>query len=209
MELFLDVALSFPVVIFSFLLCVAILYWCVAALGLVEIDVLDFDVDLEAGGEMAGLMMKFGLTGVPLTLILTLLFFFAWIITYFVELLLLHSMPLGLLRYPLGAVVAVAAVFLAVPITSILTRPLRPLFDNLSKASTSRSMLGRTAIVRSGRVTTTTGEAILDDGGAGLILRIRADESLGLKRNDRVVILEYIEVENAYRVITEEEFNGN
>jgi hypothetical protein len=49
---------------------------------------------------------------------------------------------------------------------------------------------------------------VLEDGGAGLILRVRADEALGFKRGDRVVLLEYLAAEHAYRVITEEEFRG-
>ena len=69
-------------------------------------------------------------------------------------------------------------------------------------------MLGQTAVVRSGRVTLSHGEALLENGGAGLILRVRADEACGFKRGDRVVLLEYLEAEHAYRVITEDEFKG-
>jgi len=35
---------SFPTVFFTFFLLVVVLYWLVAVLGLVEIDVLDFDI---------------------------------------------------------------------------------------------------------------------------------------------------------------------
>jgi len=90
---------------------------------------------------------------------------------------------------------------------SLLVRPLRPLFLKL-EATTSKSVLGQVAIVRSGRVTAAQGEATLEDGGAGLILRVRADEAHGFKRGDRVVLLEYLEAEHAYRVITEDEFKG-
>ena len=38
MENFLLASFAFPTVIFSFLLCVAVLYWCVAALGILEVD---------------------------------------------------------------------------------------------------------------------------------------------------------------------------
>jgi len=76
------------------------------------------------------------------------------------------------------------------------------------EAPNSRSVIGQTAIVRSGRVTLEHGEAILQDGGAGLILRVRADEALAFKRGDRVVLLEYLEAQHAYRVITEAEFRG-
>lgn len=213
MEIFLQTALSFPTALFSFLLCVAILYWCVAALGIFEVDLLDIEADsaldnhgLQPEG-FAGLLLKLGLNGVPVTLVLTLLFFFAWIVSYFVELLLLRYLPLGFLRYPLGLLVVFAALLLAVPVSSALCKPLRPLFRKL-EATSSTSVLGQTAVVRSGRVTLSHGEALLENGGAGLILRVRADEARGFKRGDRVVLLEYLEAEHAYRVITEDEFKG-
>jgi len=213
MEIFLQTALSFPTALFSFLLCVAILYWCVAALGIFEVDLLDIEADSALDNQalqpegFAGLLLKLGLNGVPLTLVLTLLFFFAWVLSYFVELLLLRYLPLGFLRYPLGLVVVFAALLLAVPVSSALCKPLRPLFRKL-EATSSTSVLGQTAVVRSGRVTLSHGEALLENGGAGLILRVRADEARGFKRGDRVVLLEYLEAEHAYRVITEDEFKG-
>ncbi|HLA32675.1 MAG TPA: hypothetical protein VJ047_16775 [Pseudomonas sp.] len=213
MEIFLQTALSFPTALFSFLLCVAILYWCVAALGIFEVDLLDIEADSALDNQalqpegFAGLLLKLGLHGVPLTLVLTLLLFFAWVLSYFVELLLLRYLPLGFLRYPLGLVVVFAALLLAVPVSSALCKPLRPLFRKL-EATSSTSVLGQTAVVRSGRVTLSHGEALLENGGAGLILRVRADEACGFKRGDRVVLLEYLEAEHAYRVITEDEFKG-
>lgn len=213
MDLFIQTALSFPVVLLSFVLGIAILYWCVAALGMIDVDVLD--VEMESSLEdtsfqpegLAGLLLKFGLSGVPVTLVLTLLFFFSWLFCYFAQLLVLRFLPLGILRYPLGLVLTVVALLLAVPICGALVRPLRPLFLKLH-APTHRSLLGQVAVVRSGTVTSSFGEATLEDGGAGLILRVRAEEQAAFKRGDHVVLLEYLEAENAYRVITESEFKG-
>jgi hypothetical protein len=211
MELFLHSALAFPTVLFSFLLCLAVLYWLVAALGILEVDVLDGDFagdgeGLELEG-LAGLLLRLGLGGVPVTLVLTLLVFFAWFVSYFVELLLLRHLPLGWLRYPLGVALAAMALLPAVPLTGLLCRPLRRLFRKV-EAPSARSLLGQVAKVRSGTVSPRFGEADLDDQGAGLILRIRADESAGFQRGDRVVLLQYLEGEHAYRVVSEDEFKG-
>lgn len=212
MELFLLTALSFPTAIYSFLLCVVVIYWLVVAAGLLEVDLLDVEADsvMEGAGQtegLAGLLYKFKLDGVPVTLALSLLFFFAWFMCYFAELWLLRHLPLGILRYPLGLLVIVAALLLAAPLCAALCRPLRPLFRKV-EAISSKSVLGQVAVVRSGRVTLRHGEAVLEDGGAGLILRVRADEAKGFKRGDRVVLLEYLAAEHAYRVITEDEFRG-
>ena len=211
MELFLQTAFAFPVVFFSFLLCVSVLYWLTVALGVLDVDSLDFEAD--AGSEasyaegLGGLLFKLGLKDVPITLLLTLLVFFGWLFCYFAELLLLRFLPLGLLRYPLGVVLVLASLFLAVPFVRVLTMPLRPLFRK-AKGVTSTSLLGQVVVVRSSKVTRTYGEANMENGGAGLILRIRADESLGYVRGDRLVLLEYLEADHAYRVVTEDEFNG-
>ncbi|GIZ11199.1 OB-fold-containig protein [Pseudomonas sp. NCCP-436] len=212
MELFLQTLLSFPTVIYSFLLCVAVIYWLVVAAGLLEIDLLDIEAEsvMEGSGQtegLAGLLYKFKLDGVPLTLMLSLLFFFGWFVCYFVELWLLRHLPLGLLRYPLGLLVIGGAFVVAAPLSAAVCRPLRPLFLK-AEATSNKSVLGQVAVVRSGRVSASHGEAILEDGGAGLILRVRCDETQGFRRGDRVVLLEYLAAEHAYRVISEEEFRG-
>ncbi|MGA6107355.1 hypothetical protein ABS648_24440 [Pseudomonas solani] len=208
MDIFLQTALSFPTVLFSFLLCLAIIYWAIVALGLVEVDLLDVEADsLLAGDGVAALLSKLKLNGVPVTLVLSLLFAGSWFLSYFAELLVLSHLPLGLLRYPLGLVVVVVALGLSLPVAALICSPLRPLFHK-AEAVTSKSVLGQTAVIRSGRVTLEHGEAVLEDGGAGLILKVRAEEAKGFKRGDRVVLLEYLEAQHAYRVITEDEFRG-
>lgn len=71
---------------------------------------------------------------------------------------------------------------------------------------TQRPLLGRYAEVRSPEITQSHGTAWVDDGGAGLILQVRADVSGRFVRGDRVVLIEYLEEQNAYRVISGGEF---
>lgn len=212
MELFLQIVLSFPTLLFTAMFCLVMIYWSVVALGVLDIDLLDFTGDsaAEAAGQvegLAGLLTKLKLNDVPVTVVVTLLTMVGWLITYLCEVWLLQYLPLGVLRYPLGLLVAVVALMLAVPVCAALCRPLRTLFRK-AEASSSKSVLGQVALVRSGRVTLELGEAVLEDGGAGLILRVRADEAKGFKRGDRVVLLEYLAAEHAYRVISEDEFRG-
>ena len=69
-------------------------------------------------------------------------------------------------------------------------------------------MLGQVAIVRSSRVDRLFGEASFDDGGAGLIIKVRAMNDQVFKRGDRVVLLEFVAQENIYKVISEQDFLG-
>ena len=52
------------------------------------------------------------------------------------------------------------------------------------------------------------GEASPEDGGAGLILKVRATGDATFNRGDRVVLFEYHKDSNTYRVISEAEFSG-
>ncbi len=201
MQTFLDIALSFPTVIFSVLLMVAIGYWLATLLGLLETDILDLG---DLGGEGAelggfsGALLKFGLDGLPVALIVTGISLFAWVMSYFTDFLLLRQLDPGLLRTALGLAATLLVVLLAIPLTGLLLQPLRPLFANLAGPQ-APSLLGREAVVRSPKVGPTQGEANLDDGGAGLILKVRSNEEFS--RGDRVVLVEYLPEHNAYRVI--------
>lgn len=203
MDLFLQIALSFPTLIFSVLLGVAVLYWMMAMVGLLDLDILDTfalpeGAELDPGG-VAGLLMKLGLDGVPVTLIGTGFVFFGWIITYFVDLLLLQQFGTGMLRWLLGSGLLLGALILAMPLTGLALRPLAPLFVK-TKPVDSESLLGKVATVRSPDVTESQGTANLEDGGAGLILQVRAEPGQFV-RGDEVVLVEYLAQHNAYRVI--------
>ena len=50
------------------------------------------------------------------------------------------------------------------------------------------------------------GEAVFEDGGAGMILQIYTLEEKPIKRGDRVVLLRYEETTHSYEVIHEENF---
>ncbi len=201
MQTFLDIALSFPTLIFSVLLAVAIGYWLLTLLGLLDAELLDLGGvggEGEIGG-LSGALLKFGLDGLPIALIFSSIFLIAWVTSYFADFLLLRQLDPGLLRTALAVAVVLVLLVVAVPLAGLALHPLRPLFANLAGPEAA-SLLGREAIVRSPKVGPSQGEADLDDGGAGLILKVRSidDEFL---RGERVVLVEYLPDQNAYRVI--------
>jgi len=211
---------SFPTAIFTFLLAVVTLYWVVAVLGLVDIDVLDFDIpdadgslganadsDISTPDALAGLMLKVGLYGVPITIIISFISLFGWLICYYMVHVLAGFLPDGLLRYLIGTPIFLVALILSMMITAFIVKPLRPLFKK-AQQHTDKLVLGQTVVVRTTKVNSSFGEAILDDGGAGLILKVRSTGEHVFARGDRVVLLEYMKDENTYRVISEDEFRG-
>jgi len=206
---FLQTVLSFPTLIYSILLTVCVLYWLLAATGLVDLDGPDHVFGGDADGDpgaMAAIVSKLGLSGVPVMIVLTVLSFCGWIGTYFVQLFLLQHLPAAL-RIPIGIVVALGMLIPGVIVTSLLLRPLSRVLLRL-RPPQEPSILGRTAIVSTPSVDAGYGQATVDDGGAGLVLQIRCQDAGRFKRGDRVVLIEYLDQQHAYRVISEEQFQS-
>ena len=227
MQTFLDIISSFPTVIFTVALLVASGYWLLTLLGLFELNVLDFgdaggDLGGDLGGELSGdiggdgvdagdaggelggfaaVLLKFGLDGLPLALIFTAVSLVGWVLSYLAEVLVLRPLGWGaMMHWVVGAGLILMAILIALPIAGLILQPIKPLFRS-QPAPDASAFLGREVVVRSPQVTLEHGEADLDDGGAGLILKIRAHPELDFKRGDKVVLVEYLPEPNAYRVI--------
>lgn len=213
MLVFLEIVLSFPTVVFSLLLAVMVGYWLLAATGLVEIDALDGWLGADGGdfegepGGVTGPLMRLGLGGLPIMLILTVVFLLAWFICYFTDYLLLRHLPFALVRWGVGLAVLGGAFVAAVLLSAVVLRPLRRFFARL-KPLPMRSFIGQSATIRSPTVTVTQGTASVEDGGAGLILQVRDPVPDRFKRGDRVVLIEYLADQNVYRIVAEHEFQG-
>lgn len=210
MNEFLTTALTFPTVVYSVLLTVCAIYWLLAATGLVETDALDgllgSDGDASDGSGAAAMLAKLGLSGVPVMVVITVLAFFGWIGTYYVQLLILKHVP-DTVRVLAGIATDVLMLVPGLLATSLLLRPVSRLLLKL-RPPRERSILGRVAIVTTPHVSGDYGQASVDDGGAGLILQVRHDEPGRFKRGDRIVLIEYVDEQHAYRVISEQQFQS-
>lgn len=210
MNEFLTTALTFPAVAYSVLLTVCTFYWLLAATGLVEVDALDgllgMDGDVTDSTGAASMLARLGLSGVPVMVVATVLAFFGWIGTYFVQLLVLGHVP-DVLRTVAGIVTGVLMLVPGLIATSLLLRPLSRLLLKL-RPPREPSLLGRVGEVSTPHVSTDYGVATVDDGAAGLVLQVRHAGPGQFRRGDRVVLIEYLDAQHAYRVISEEQFKS-
>lgn len=208
---FLQTALTFPTLLYSILLAFCAIYWLLAATGLLDLEALDGllgdDGDSHNASESAGLLARLGLGGVPIMIVLTVLSFFGWMVTYFVHLLVLQHLPAPL-RLLCGIATLVGALVPGVFVTSLLLRPVRKLMVRL-RPPVAPSILGRVGTVISPEVDAVQGRAEFADGGAGLILQVRTNAPGGFVRGDRVVLLEHDATANTYLVISESQFNAH
>lgn len=213
MEIFLGIAMSFPTIVYSVMLLVVSVHWLLAALGILEVDAVDGLLPDDIGtdgadpGAVGGLLMKFGLHGVPVMVVFTIIAIVGWIFCYFVDLSLLRTMPGGIVSTLAGVATCAGGLLLSIPVARVVLAPVRRLMRRYQPVS-QRPLLGHYAEVRSPEITRTHGTARIDDGGAGLILQVRADEPGRFVRGDRVVLIEYLEDQNAYRVTSTEEFEA-
>jgi len=211
MELFLYNVSSFPVVVYTFLLFIVVFYWVLAMIGAVDIELfdadveigleLDTDVDVDAEGlsGVTGFMLKWGLTGIPVTVVVSLLILFSWMICYFVVSIFYPLIPWQGIKPVLGIAVIVVSFMLAIPVTAWMIKPFKGIFVTHS-AVRKASLIGKECTIKTGSVSSEFGQADLEDGGAGMLLDVRAESTLGLKKGDAVILIAYDEEDGSYTV---------
>ncbi|HCI74877.1 MULTISPECIES: DUF1449 domain-containing protein [Psychrobacter] len=203
----------YPTIIFTGLVMFVTLYWIVSLLGMADMDSVDLgesggDADvstLSSTGFFTGLMLKFGLYGVPLIIILSLISLIGWLLSYLYTSFLHQYFDSGVLYYLFGTGALIFVLVVSMWLTGIIISPIRKNIAKIPKRNSSNNV-GKIAVVRTLSVTDKHGEAELNDGGAGLILKIRSDTNDGLlKQGDRVMLIEYLDEANTYRVAVVED----
>ncbi|WP_129668235.1 hypothetical protein [Phytoactinopolyspora endophytica] len=163
---FIETALTFPVVVFSFMLVVLMAYWIVVLLGGLGLDLFDGD----AGDGGTGMLASVGLGGVPVTVALSSLIAFSWFAaltgTVVIDTLDLSS-PAAV---GLGVVALVLAVVVGWVITSFIVMFARRTLPKVKESSRS-DFVGKLCIIRTAPIGDGTGQAEVtaDDGSSALI----------------------------------------
>lgn len=206
MSEFLDIALSFPPVVFSFGLVVVVLYWLTVIIGALDVDIVDVgtESELDAGG---GFWSAFGFGAVPFTVVLSLWITLGWIVTV-LGTTWVRSADMFIPAALTGTAVLVAGMGVGMLGAKLLTRPLERLFED-APATAHADLVGKVCIVRTGTVTLDAGQAeIIDDEGSLLLINVRRsphepqglDEEL-FARHSKVVVFDYDEVEKVFLVV--------
>jgi hypothetical protein len=226
---FLALALSFPAVIYTVLLGVALVYWVFVMVGAAHVNFGDGAADAAAdaalegvakgaiegatkgmlegaadhlhgadsgevgdmSGTHTGLIAALRLRSAPATVVMSGILLFAWIFVMLgmraVEALL---PPEGIAFTIAKLALVVGAPILALLPTSLAVRPLARVFTPV-KATTHGALVGKLCTIRTGTVTDRFGEATLEDGGAGVVVRVRVESGEKLRRGDPAVIVGY------------------
>ncbi len=232
MGTFLDTITTIPTVVYTVLLGIVILYWCLGFLGAVDIfshhdvdldlDVdgahiphghghIDVDIDADAdldhdhdgGGHHGGMLSALGLAGVPVSIAFSLLVLFSWGFSALSSGWILPRVGTGL-QIPVAIAVGVGALALAVPPAAVCVRPLRKLFTP-HLAERRRELIGRMCTITTQRVTATFGQAEVGTGGAPHLVQVRCSRKNDLARGSTAVVSDYDADDEVFHIAPAEE----
>lgn len=214
MAAFLALVTTFPVVVYTVLLGASLVYWVFVVIGAVSLDShhhdggLDLDGDgvpdhLEGAdghdeGGLAGMMAALKLRSAPATVVLSILVLFSWLFSI-VGLQVFSGLVPTAVMGAVKLLLLIVAPMLALVPTSIAIRPLAKIFAP-PKAVANKELVGKLCTIRTGTVTDKFGEATLDDGGAGLVVRVRVESGEKLGRGQQAVIVGYDDERHEYTV---------
>jgi hypothetical protein len=196
MENFLTVSFSFPTIIFTVLLIFISVYWLLTIFGLFDIDFLNLDIDFDYSGEappvggLAGVMVALGLTGLPVSIIISFLILFSWLGVYLSSLYVLVYFDKGYLFWLIASVFIILSIIVSIPITIALTKPMRRFFT-VDYATKSNDLLGEICQVISSEVSDKYGEAELNNAGDHFVFQVRDKNDNSIKKGDNIILLEY------------------
>lgn len=153
---------------------------------------------------LAHLLSLLKLNGVPVTIVVSALVLWAWVLTGLTIQLLGDRLGQGWLRHGLATLVLLGTGFVALLATSITVRPFRNAFRG-SVGRSRRSFVGKPCTITTGRVTATFGQAEVDDEGSSLRIPVRCFETNTLRRGSRALIYDYQADEEVFLVSAHDE----
>ena len=216
----LQTAVALPTVIFTVLLGLVVGYWALVILGALDLDVLEgadgatdvLDAASDAittadmdgadgllGGRLPVMVTELGLRGVPLTVWLSIFVLIAWSVTLLGMRFVGGAASSLLGPFGGGAVVTLASLAISAVGTAAITRPMQRLFV-APTARSHTSLVGKVCTVTTLRVDGDFGQAEVEDGGAGLLVQVRCDESNDLTRGSQALIFDYDPDEGIFHV---------
>lgn len=196
--------------ILTFLMVFIVLYWILALLGALDIEFLDTPLDVEPDSlpsthtgdglsGIAGWMTSWGLTGVPVSVMLTILVSTWWLICYIATSLVYSIYDGFIIKLSIGTVIFLLSFVVSVVATAKIIKPMKGWFIN-HLAPKSSSFVGNEAIVISSIVNETGGRVEYHDGQAGLIFNARCESADYPKKGDSVILIAFDNEQELYQV---------
>lgn len=151
------------------------------------------------GSLFGGAMYALRLRSVPLTLVLSLVIMFGWVLCFLGTRWLIFDLGLGP-TWLIGTALLGTSIIASFLATSVVVRPLAGMLK-VEKPVSRRDLVGRVVRIDTSRVDGRFGMARAEDGGAGLIVQVRCDAAEnGLRRGSSALVVSYDSVREVYEV---------
>lgn len=152
----------------------------------------------EGASFLGTLFLTLKLRNVPMTLVLSVWLLFSWTLTSVLQASVLPTMTFvpGWLG---GSLIALGALAVSLPLTSVFVRPIGRVLK-VEKPTSKKAIIGKIVKIDTTRVDTDFGSAKAEDGGAGLIIRVRCDTNNRLTRGSKALVVSYDAKRDAYEV---------
>lgn len=204
---------SYPTAVYTALLGIVLVYWLLALIGLVDFEHSGLDLDIEAQADvdaaelttLASYVVAFGLSGVPISVAVSLLVLYGWVASCLAGMWLLPllqaltPLPDAVQTIVAGTVVLLLAAALAIPLAAATIRPLRKLFVTHTAIS-NHALVGQPCRVLTGTVSRKVGRAEVAQRGASINIRVWADEPNALTKGSAARIVDYDAERARYKI---------
>jgi len=151
----------------------------------------------EGAGFLGTVLLTLKLRNVPLTLVLSVWILMAWLLTSLAQDSAMAAMPTP--GWLTGSLLAIVAVVAALPVTSLLVRPLGRMLK-VEKPTSKQDIIGRVVRINTSKVDTESGWAKVDENGTELLVRVRCDADNALDRGSKALVVSYDPGRDAYEV---------
>jgi hypothetical protein len=187
----------------TILLVFILMYWLTVIVGLIDLDALDIDLDVE-GGELeveAGghgsvewlnsVLLFFNIGQVPFMVFLTFLVIPLWVISV------MGNYYLGNTSFLLGLILLIPNLVVSLFIAKFLTAPLVKVFGALDKESKEK-VEGKICTLLTGASAQKVGQARIDTGGSPLLLNVMTYEGISMDGGETGMVIERDPQKNIY-----------
>lgn len=154
--------------------------------------------DAAQGGAFSTLLHALNLRAAPMTVVISMFFFLCWLFTNLGRHYLIDEIGLGPV-WLVGSGLMLGSVVAAVPLTAMFVRPLGKILQ-VETAISRKDLIGKIVRIDTSRVDASFGQALAEDGGAGLIVQVRCEGDNGLGRGSQALVVSYDSVREAYEV---------
>lgn len=146
-------------VIPTVLLAIVLIFWLITIVGAIDIDGLDFDLDMDAEGIGADLLTFLKIGDIPVSVYMSILFLIFWVL----------NMSVSIITRSWGGIPNVIGIVpcfvVAALITRVVTIPLKLLLKGLNgNADISREYIGEAGVLRFEMKANAVTQLVLDNG---------------------------------------------